>query len=118
MATSIIQIDSTTIPHPTSFDVQRFKLTKAGRVASGLMVQDFIAKKRKFLFSYDYIDSADHKALIDILFSDDIYYTLTYTEDGVEYDVTVYVGQIDQGVHLNDGGATIWKNFKFNLIEQ
>ena len=47
-----LTLNGTPIKTPTSFNISRFKLSKAERVASGKMVMDIVARKRKFSLSY------------------------------------------------------------------
>ena len=44
------KINGTSIKEPTDFDVEKYKLSKSGRVASGKMTMEIIAKKKKFNF--------------------------------------------------------------------
>ena len=46
-----LKINCTTIKTPNKFDYEAYNLTKSGRVASGEMTMDLIAKKRKFLLN-------------------------------------------------------------------
>lgn len=114
-----IKLNDTLIkkPKPENFKVSRFNLTKSGRVASGKMVMDLIAKKRKFEFSYDVLSGNDLKTILDIIDTSTMFFKLTYFENNVSYDVTVYVGEISYVKFRNDSGW-YWKNVSFNLIEQ
>jgi hypothetical protein len=110
-------LNGTRIKEPTDLDVEKYKLTKAGRVASGKMTMDVIAKKRKFNFKYDVLSGTDLQTITDILFSDDSFYTLTYVENGVEHSAVVYVGAIKCKKFRTDG-KWYWKDVEFALIEQ
>jgi len=110
-------INGTTIKNPTEFTIQKFKLTKAGRVASGKMTMDVIAKKRKFSFVYDVLSGRDLETITGILYNDDAFYTLGYEENGEQKTATVYVGAINAQKYRADG-VWYWKDVTFDLIEQ
>jgi len=113
----IIKLNGTAIKNPTSFEVEKYKLTKAGRVASGKMTMDVIAKKRKFSLSYEVLSGKHLKTITDILYSDDAFFTLEYEENGEMQSVTVYVGAI-KAQRFRTDGVWYWKNVEFALIEQ
>lgn len=106
------------IKTPTTFKIERYKITNLDRLASGTAVGDLIAKKRKFYFTYDAIDSDDLDHILDLIWeNDDIFYDLEYIENNVKKSAKVYVGSIPQNLH-RPGGKWIWKNVSFDLIEQ
>lgn len=113
----IIKINGVQIKNPTSWDVEEYKLTKAGRVASGKMVMDVVAKKRKFNLSYDVLSGKDLEMIRNILYSDDSFYTLEYEDNGQIRSAIVYVGAITRKRFRTDG-VWYWKDVQFSLIEQ
>ena len=42
------KIDGVAIKRPSAFKISRYYLTKSGRLSSGKMTADIVAKKRKF----------------------------------------------------------------------
>lgn len=113
----VLKLNTTTIKKPKSFRISKYNLTKSGRVASGKMVMDLIAKKRKFELSYDVISGTDWNTILNIIDSQTMFFTLTYTENNAEKTATVYVGEISADKFRTDG-VWYWKNVTFNLIEQ
>jgi len=112
-----LTLNGTPIKTPTSFNISRFKLSKAERVASGKMVMDIVARKRKFSLSYTVLSGADLKTILDILDTDTAFFAFTYTdEDGAAKSATVYPGAIAQDKFRST--PWYWKNVKFDLIEQ
>ena len=112
------KINGTTIKSPTHFRIERYNITfDAGRVASGLMVMDFIAKKRKFLFQYEVISGTALKTILDIIDTTTLFMTLEYVESGVTKTATVYAGHIPSDRFRTDG-VWYWKNVNFDLIER
>lgn len=112
-----IKINGTTIRNPTSWDVEEYKLTKAGRVSSGDMTMDVIAKKRKFNLSYDVLSGTDLEMIRNILYSDDSFFTLEYEDNQEARSAIVYVGAINRRRFRTDG-VWYWKDVQFSLIEQ
>lgn len=116
-AGNLKKLNGVTVATPTSFFIDRFKITKSGRVGSGKMVIELIDKKHKLYFTYDVISGTDLEVLYGILFSDDNFITATYTENGTEYTKTMYVGPLHAEEYRTQG-KWYWKNVTFNLIEQ
>lgn len=107
----------TLIKQPAKCSIERYNLTKPGRVTSGLMTMDLVAKKRKFLFEYPVISKVDFEAILDIIDTDEMFFELQYTENDVVKTATVYVGHIPSERFRTNMGW-YWKNVNFNLIEQ
>lgn len=112
-----VKINGIAIKNPTSWDVEEYKLTKAGRVATGDMTMDVIAKKRKFNLSYEVLSGKDLEAIRNILYSDDSFYTLEYEDDNLLRSAIVYVGAITRSRFRTDG-VWYWRDVQFSLIEQ
>ena len=113
-------VNSVSIKNPTTFKIERYKVTNMERLANADMVGDLIAKKRKYYFTYDAITGADLDIILEAIWdADEIFFPLTYTENGEEKTVQVYVGSIPSELHR--GGTTrnwVWKGVTFNLIQQ
>lgn len=112
-----MKINGTIIKNPKAFKVERYKLTKSGRIASGLMTMDVIAKKRKFILTYEVISGADLKVIMDILDTTTSFYTFEYTEFDTTYTATVYPGALNYDRFRTNSGI-YFKNFELNLIEK
>lgn len=111
------KLNTTTIKTPTKFSIQRYRLSKSGRIANGDMTMDIINKKRKFLLSYDVISGAELDAILDILDSDEAFCTFEYVHNGVTQTAVVYAGAIDETKFRSDG-PWYWKDVSFDLIEK
>lgn len=111
-------LSGTTIKRPSSFKIEKYKITNAQRLANGDMTADVIAKKRKFTFTYNQITSTELDKILDILWDDTGYfYTFTWVENGKEKSAPVYPGSIPQELHC-PVGIWVWKGVSFSLIEQ
>lgn len=113
----IVKIDGVQIKNPTDWDVEEYKLTKAGRVASGKMTMDVIAKKRKFNLSYKVLSGTDLEKIRNILYGDKSFFTLEYEDNGQLRSAIVYVGAIKRKRFRTDG-KWYWTDVEFSLIEQ
>lgn len=113
-------INGVQIKTPHGFDISRYNLTKSGRVGSGDMTMDLIAKKKKFGFTYDALDGPELKAILALIFdSPACFFELTYPDEtGDAQTKTVYVGEIPSKHVRGRGKYTIWKDVTFSLIER
>ena len=112
------KIDGVEIKSPSTFKKSRYVLTKSGRLANGKMTADIVAKKRKFFFTYDAIDSRDMNNILNLIWeSDKFFFELEYVENNEVKKATVYAGEIPSNLHRT-GDIWVWKNVEFNLIEQ
>jgi len=106
-------------PPPGGFSISHYNLTKSGRVSSGKMTMELVAKKRKFFFKYPVISAVDKNLIMSLIDGTDMFFTLEYIEDGVQKSAVVYVGEIKrEGFRAGGLSGWYWKNFEFDLIEQ
>lgn len=111
-----MKLNGITIKNPTEFKIERYNITKAGRVASGKMTLELVAKKRKFLFNYAVISGTELNTILDILDSD-LFYTLEYPDRNGIASATVYAGAVNQELFRTDMDWQ-WRDVEFALIEQ
>lgn len=119
------KLAGTTIKTPTEFEIEKFKLSKNGRLANGDMTFDVIARKKKFYFRYEVLDSVELQKIEAVVDAEpaalgdgiDDFFTLTYDEDGVEKTATVYPGAIKKK-RFRTGSKWYWKDVTFDLIER
>ena len=82
------------------------------------MCGDLIAKKRKFYFTYDAIQSTELDAILDLIWeTNSVFFDLTYIENNEEKTARVYSGSIPSELYRT-GSKWVWKNVTFNLIEK
>lgn len=118
------KIDGVVIKRPSSFKVGRFKVSTLERIANADMVGDFVAKKKKFFFTYEAIAGWELDVILDALWEPEkMFFTLVIpvenaTDDGYE-TYTVYPGEIPTELHhASPIGNWVWKNVDFNLIQK
>jgi hypothetical protein len=114
------ELNGVLIKNPSTFKIERYRITTLNRLANGKMVGDFIARKHKFFFTYAAITSRELNNILDLIWeTDSIFYTLKYVENGVSKTAQVYAGAIPTELHRAEPSANwVWKNVNFNLIEQ
>ncbi len=111
-------LSGTTIKRPSSFKIEKYKITNASRLANGDMTADVLARKRKFTMTYNQIKATELNKIIDILWNNmDYFFPFTYIENGVAQSATVYPGSIPAELYAPVGDWT-WKNVSFSLIEK
>ena len=111
-----MELNSTAIPSPQTFEVETFDITRTNRLASGKLVAETIATKKRFNFTYTSLTGAQLSALKALLYAD-YFLSLTYpTETGIE-TVTVARGDIDVSLLRNEGNKQ-YESISFELIEQ
>lgn len=117
---SYFKLDGVTIKSPTSFKIERYRITEANRLANGDMSMEQIAKKRKLYLTWESIEAAELNKLLDIIWeSDKLFYRLDYFENGTSKWATVYSGQIPSELHRTDkSGNWVWKGVELHFIER
>lgn len=113
----VIKISNTTIKTPSGFLIERYNITKSGRVASGKMVMELIAKKRKFNFTYNTINGDELNTILSLIDGNNLFFQLSYQENGIDKAATVYAGAIPSNLY-RASDSWIWTDVLFSLIEQ
>lgn len=120
---SAFYIDGTPIKNPQGFKIELYTLTNSVRTANGDMVMEFVANKRKFILSYQAIESKELNKIIDILWTSlvttkKVIHELRYLDDGVWKTAQIYSGSIPKDLHRAGGQDWVWKNVTISLIER
>lgn len=114
----MLTINSTSIPDPSSFEVDIEDIVKAERVANGNLVKDIIATKRKCKLEYKHLSESELSALLVLVANN--FFTFSYpdSQTGATRTGTFYCGGRSAGMIDYDNGAIRWKDIRFNLIER
>ena len=118
MASTYFKLDGVALKTPDSFKISRYNITKANRLANGNMSMELIAKKLKFYLTWSSLDSVDKEKLMNILWSNKLFFKLEYVEDNVWKSATVYAGEIATDLHKARPSNWVWKDVEIHLIEQ
>lgn len=111
-------IAGTRVKNPDSFDYEWYRLTENGRLATGDMVMDSIAVKRKFNFSYDVMSHVELTKIRKVLFgSSTVFYSFQFVEDNETTTVTVYAGALKYR-KFRTGSLWHYRDVTFSLIER
>lgn len=116
----IITIGGQTIKKllPGNFGIERYSLTKSGRVASGEMMMDLIAKKTKLTLKWEVLSGSDLKTIADIVDGDTMFFEVTYMDDnGDTKTIICYSGALKY-VSFRDNMGIYWKEVAVDLIQQ
>lgn len=103
---------------PAEFSVGRFDLTKSGRTASGDMVMDLIATKRRVDCTWRMMPDGDLKLLIDTIHANKPFFTLEYPDAGGTKTMTCYAGDINTSLWHTVNGVRYWKEVGIAFIER
>lgn len=117
---ALLTIAGVQVANPTEMKVGRFDLTKASRTASGKMVMEIIATKRRLDCSWKLIKDADLQTLIDTIIAHKPFFQVTFPgPGGVDETMTAYSGDINASLWHRDGdGVRWWEDVSISLIEQ
>lgn len=113
----MIRINGVKIKTPKDAILRRYNLTKSGRVASGLMKMDLVAKKRKLEISYEIISGKDMQTILDLIDGNNMFFEVSYETPQGSGIMTCYVGEIPTKYYRRKSGW-YWTDVQFSLIEQ
>lgn len=113
----MIKINNITISTPSAYQVSLEDIVKAERNASGTMVIDRVATKRKLELGWNYLSQATLAALLTAI--SPVTFSVEYPDpqDGALRTGTFYSGSKNAGGIDYQNGVMRWKDVKFNLIE-
>lgn len=114
---ALITVSGVALPTPTALQVGYFDVSKAERNATGRMIIERVATKRKLFITYSYITQSDASNILKIV--SPTYYTVTYLDpqDNQTKSGQFYCGDRQLGFIDYSNGIARFKDFNFNLIE-
>lgn len=114
----MIKIDENQIPIPSSYQVGIMDLSEGGRVASGLLMIDRIATKRKLELSWRKLSNDDLSMILNLVAP--VFFNVEYIDpqDNSLRTGEFYCGDRTIGTLDYVNGQIRWRDIKFNLIER
>jgi hypothetical protein len=115
---SFISINGTALPTPSALTVGTMDITNAERNASGTMIIELIATKRKLTLTWANISNADMVTVRNqIEGRETMSASFIDPTTGVIGSGNFYKGDRSVDALYYWNGVMYWKNFKFDLIE-
>lgn len=114
----MLTIAGTKVVNPAEIKVGRFDLAKSGRAASGRMVMEIIATKRRVDVVWKMLPDNDLKTIIDIITAHKPFFSLAYPDAGGTQTMTCYTGDIVTSLWHKIGGVRHWEEVSIAFIEQ
>jgi len=114
----MLKIAGITVKAPTELKVGRFDLSKSGRTASGKMVMDIIATKRRVDVVWKMLPDDELQKIIDTITANKPFFTLEYPDAGGTKTMTCYAGDIITSLWHTKNGVRYWEDVSIGFIEQ
>jgi hypothetical protein len=114
----MLKIAGITVKAPTELKVGRFDLSKSGRTASGKMVMELIATKRRVDVVWKMLTDSELEKIIDTITANKPFFTLTYPDAGGTKSMTCYAGDIITSLWHTKNGVRYWEEVSIGFIEQ
>ena len=114
----MLKIAGVSVKAPTDLKIGRFDLTKSGRTASGKMVMDVIATKRRLDFIWKILTDSELEKIIDTITANKPFFSLEYPDAGGTKTMTCYAGDIVTSLWHTKNGVRYWEEISIPFIEQ
>ena len=114
----MLKIAGTTVKTPTELKIGRFDLSKSGRTASGKMVMDIVATKRRVDVVWKMLPDSELKKIIDTITANKPFFSLEYPDAGSTQTMTCYAGDIITSLWHTKNGVRYWEEVSIAFIEQ
>ena len=114
----MIKIAGVSVKAPTDLKIGRFDITKSSRTASGKMVMDIIATKRRVDVVWKMLPDDELQKIIDTIAANKPFFYLTYPDTGGSKTMTCYAGDIVTSLWHTKNGVRYWEEVSIGFIEQ
>ena len=114
----MLKIAGITVKAPTALKVGRFDLSKSSRTASGKMVMDIIATKRRVDVIWKMLPDDELQKIIDTIAANKPFFSLEYPDAGGTKTMTCYAGDIVTSLWHTKNGVRFWEDVQISFIEQ
>lgn len=114
----MLKIAGTTVKAPTELKIGRFDLTKSSRTASGKMVMELIATKRRVDVIWKMLTDDELQTILNTITANKPFFILEYPDVGGTKTMTCYAGDINTSLWHTIGGVRYWQEVSISFIEQ
>ena len=114
----MLKIAGITVKAPTELKVGRFDLSKSGRTASGKMMMEIIATKRRVDVVWKMLKDSELQQILDLITANKPFFTLEYPDAGGTKTMTCYAGDIVTSLWHTKNGIRYWEEVSIPFIEQ
>jgi hypothetical protein len=114
----MLKIAGVTVKTPSELKVGRFDLTKSNRTASGKMMMELIATKRRVDCVWMMLPDNDLQLIIDTITANKPFFSLEYPDVGGQMTMTCYAGDIITSLWHTKNGVRFWEDVQISFIEQ
>lgn len=112
-----LKVNGVPFKNPTSLKPSSYNLTDSGRVATGKMTIEIIARKAKFEVRYDVLSGDELDLIKGQIDNGKPFFTVEHLDNGKYKTYTMYAGAITYE-HFRQHMGWYWKDVAFDLIEQ
>jgi hypothetical protein len=114
----MLKIAGVTVKTPSELKVGRFDITKSNRSASGKMMMEIIATKRRVDVVWKMLPDNELKIIIDTITANKPFFSLDYPDAGGTKTMTCYAGDIVTSLWHTKNGIRYWEEVSIPFIEQ
>ena len=114
----MLKIAGVSVKAPTDLKIGRFDLTKSGRTASGKMVMELIATKKRVDITWKMLPDNELQKIIDTITANKAFFSLEYPDAGGTKTMTCYAGDIVTSLWHTKNGVRYWEEVSIGFIEQ
>ena len=114
----MLKIAGVTVKTPSELKIGRFDITKSNRAASGKMMMELIATKRRVDVVWKMLPDNDLKLIVDTITANKPFFSLEYPDAGGTKTMTCYSGDIVTSLWHTKNGVRYWEEVTIPFIEQ
>ncbi len=114
----MLYIAGVRVATPSEIKIGRFDLTKSQRTASGKMVMEIIATKRRVDCTWALLKDSDLKQILDLIDAYKPFFTLSFPDAGSQATMTCYAGDRNTSLWYTICGIRYWEKVSISFIEQ
>jgi hypothetical protein len=114
----MFRIATVKVTTPSEIKVSRFDITKSQRAASGKMIMQIIATKRRVDVTWKMLKDSDLATIINTIAANKPFFVLEYPDVGGAQTMTCYAGDIVTSLWHTIGGIRYWEEVSIPFIEQ